>query len=192
MLSVQEAIDSRRAVRKYTDQDVSDEVLDRIVRSALEAPSAFNAQMRDLVVVRDPKVKQGLYEASGQQQFLDAPVVFVAVGRTEILPDDANEVLGEQLAGYVRGFQEKKTQQGLREAGLRDAMLVAGFLLLAAQAEGLATSPTTGWDEEGVKKAIGLKGREDRSIALVVAMGYADESPAHPGRVAERRVNDSF
>lgn len=192
MLSVKEAIDSRRAVRKYTDQKVSDEVLDNIVHNALEAPSAFNAQLRDLVVVRDPKVKQGIYDASGQQQFLDAPVVFVVVGRTEILPDDANEVLGEELMGIVRGFQEKKDQQALREAGMRDAMLVAGFLLLAAQAEGLATSPTTGWDEEKVKNAIGLGGREDRSIALVVAMGYPDEHPEHPGRVAARRVDDSF
>ena len=71
-------------------------------------------------------------------------------------------------------------------------MRLPGFLLVAAQAEGLATSPTTGWDEEKVKEAIGIGGRSDRSIALVVAAGYPDETPAHPGRAANRRVDDRY
>ena len=71
-------------------------------------------------------------------------------------------------------------------------MLVAGFLLLAAQEQGLSTSPTTGWNEDGVKKAIGLEGRDDRSIALVIAAGYADEDPEHPGRAISRRVDDKY
>ena len=60
--------------------------------------------------------------------------------------------------------------------------------MLAAQAEGLATSPTTGWDEEKVKEAIGLGGRDDRAIGLVTAVGYPAEFPAHPGRAADRLV----
>ena len=47
-------------------------------------------------------------------------------------------------------------------------------------------------DREKVKEAIGLGGRSDRSIALVVAAGYPDETPAHPGRAANRRVDDRY
>ena len=43
-LNVSDAIKNRRATRKYTDQEVTDEVLDRVVNLALEAPTAFNAQ----------------------------------------------------------------------------------------------------------------------------------------------------
>lgn len=191
-LTVTEAISTRRATRQYTDQAIPAEVLDRVVENALEAPSAFNAQMRDLVVVQDQAVKQAIFDASGQQQFLDAPVVFVVVGRSEVVPDDAEEVLGAELTEKVRGFNGSASPEKLREIGIRDAMLVAGFLLLAAQEQGLATSPTTGWNEEGVKKAIGLEGRDDRSIALVVAAGYANEEPAHPGRAVNRRVTNHY
>ena len=191
-LTVSAAIATRRAVRKYTADDIAPEVLDRIVSQALEAPSAFNAQARDLVVVRDPAVKQGLFEASGQQQFLDAPVPLIAVGRANVLPDDAEEILPAPVIDIVKNFNGAKNPQELREAALRDAMLVASFALVAATAEGLATSPTTGWDEEKVKAAIGLEGREDRAIALVIAMGYGDEKPAHPGRSTSRRINDRY
>lgn len=191
-LTVTEAISSRRATRRYTDQAIPTEILDRVVENALEAPSAFNAQMRDLVVVQDQAVKKAIFDASGQQQFLDAPVVFVVVGRSEVVPDDAEEVLGAELTEKVRGFNGSASPEKLREIGIRDAMLVAGFLLLAAQEQGLATSPTTGWNEEGVKKAIGLEGRDDRSIALVVAAGYAKEEPTHPGRAVNRRVDNHY
>ncbi|VTQ81155.1 NADH dehydrogenase [Corynebacterium pseudotuberculosis] len=50
-LTVAEAIANRRATRKYTEQEVSDVVLDAVVSQALQAPSAFNAQRADLVVV---------------------------------------------------------------------------------------------------------------------------------------------
>lgn len=189
--SVEELIRTRRATRKYTDQQPTDEVIDRIAELALEAPSAFNAQMRDLIVVRDPAVKQDLYESSGQKQFVDAPVVFIVTGRSELLPDDAEAILGAG-AEKVRGFREGRSPQYLREQGIKDAMLVAGFLLIAAEAEGMATSPTTGWDEEAIKEAVGLGGQEDRSVGLVIAAGYPAESPEHPGREANRRHDDRF
>ncbi len=191
-LTVSEAIAQRRATRQYKDAPIPDETLDLIVNNALEAPSAFNAQMRDLVVVRDQAVKQAIFDASGQQQFLDAPVVFVVVGRSEVVPEDAEEILGAELTEKVRGFNGSASAAKLREIGIRDAMLVAGFLLLAAQEQGVSTSPTTGWNEDGVKKAIGLEGRDDRSIALVIAAGYADEDPEHPGRAISRRVDDKY
>ncbi|MCK7677796.1 nitroreductase family protein [Corynebacterium sp. CCM 9186] len=190
--TVADAIATRRAVRNYLPDDVSEEVLDRVVHQALEAPSAFNAQARDLVVVRDPEIRQALVDASGQRQFIDAPVVLVAVGRAEVLPEDAVEILPEQVRTTAEKFNSLKTPQELREAALRDAMLVAGFALVAAAGEGLATSPTTGWNEEKVKEAIGIGGRDDRVIALVIAMGHGAETPEHPGRHASRRVNERY
>lgn len=191
-MTVAEAISSRRATRKFTDQVPTDEVVDRVAFHALEAPSAFNSQMRELVVIRDPKVKQAIFEASKQRQFLDAPVIFVTVARYEASTDDAEEILGKERADWVRGYRENQDHAALREAAQKDAGILTGFLLLAAQAEGLATSPTTGWREDAVKEAIGLAGREDRGICLVVAAGYPDEEPTHPGRAVNRRIDDRY
>lgn len=190
-MSVQEAITSRRATRVYSDEPISDEVLDRVVSLALEAPTAFNAQRADLVVVRDQAVKDAIYAASGQAQHRDAPVVLVTVARCEV-PEDLEEIMGAERAAVVGGLLSKQDAAASRETALKDAMLVSGFALIAAQSEGLATSPTTGWSEQGVLEAIGLGGREDRAVGLVVAMGYPAESPAHPGRAASRRVNNSY
>ncbi len=187
-ISVSNAIATRRATRKYTDQPITDEVLDRVVALALEAPTAFNAQRADLVVIRDQAVKDGIFAASGQAQLRDAPVVLVAVARTHI-PTDLPEILGER-ADYVNGYYQKLDAAGLRETALKDAMLVAGFALVAAQGEGLSTSPTTGWDESKVLEAIGAPA--DYAVALVIAMGYPDEHPEHPGRMANRRVTNHY
>ena len=190
-LNVNDAIKNRRATRKYTDQEVTDEVLDRVVNLALEAPTAFNAQRADLVVVRDQAVKDAIFAASGQSQHRDAPVVLVTIARTG-KPTDLTEILGPDRAGYVEKFFGGLDAAQLRETALKDAMLVSGFALLAAQNEGLGTSPTTGWDGAGVLKAVGLEGSTDHGVAMVISLGYPAEHPAHPGRQANRRVNDTY
>ena len=48
-----EAIRKRRAVRTYTDREVPDELLDRLLRLALSAPTGSGAQAWSLMVVRD-------------------------------------------------------------------------------------------------------------------------------------------
>ena len=190
-LNVSDAIKNRRATRKYTDQEITDEVLDRVVNLALEAPTAFNAQRADLVVVRDQTVKDAIFAASGQTQHRDAPVVLVTIARIG-KPTDLVEILGPDRAGYVEKFFGGLDAAQLRETALKDAMLVSGFALLAAQNEGLGTSPTTGWDEAGVLKAVGLEGSTDHGVAMVISLGYPAEHPAHPGRQANRRVNDTY
>ena len=190
-LNVNDAIKNRRATRKYTDQEITDEVLDRVVNLALEAPTAFNAQRADLVVVRDQAVKDAIFAASGQTQHRDAPVVLVTIARIG-RPTDLVEILGPDRAGYVEKFFGGLDAAQLRETALKDAMLVSGFALLAAQNEGLGTSPTTGWDEAGVLKAVGLEGSTDHGVAMVISLGYPAEHPAHPGRQANRRVNDTY
>ncbi|CAB0579447.1 dehydrogenase [Corynebacterium diphtheriae] len=86
-LTVAEAIAQRRAVRTYTDQPIPDDILDRVVAQALEAPTAFNAQRADVVVVRDQAVKDALFAASKQAQLRDAPAVLVIVARADVPTD---------------------------------------------------------------------------------------------------------
>jgi nitroreductase len=51
---------ARRSIRKYTDQPVSKELLETLVKAAMAAPSAMNAQPWEFVVVTDPKTLTSL------------------------------------------------------------------------------------------------------------------------------------
>lgn len=53
MMELQDAIATRRSIRKFTDQDVSDETIDTIIRAAMMAPSAGNQQPWHFLITRD-------------------------------------------------------------------------------------------------------------------------------------------
>src|SRR5919202_452944 len=77
-LTVQEAAETRRSIRRYTHDPVPREDLEEILRLVGLAPSAWNLQPWRLVVVQDPELKQKLSEAAhGQRQVSGAPVVLV-------------------------------------------------------------------------------------------------------------------
>jgi nitroreductase len=59
-----DAIATRRSVRKFTAEPVSDADIERILRAAMAAPSAFNQQRWRFVVVRDPERLAELSEAT--------------------------------------------------------------------------------------------------------------------------------
>lgn len=64
--------------------------------------------------------------------------------------------------------------------------------MLTAPTKVLDTSPNDGWDEKKVKKAISIGGRDDRAIALVIATGFPNEQPEHPGCLQDGRINNSY
>ena len=51
---------ARRSIRKYTDQPVSKEILETLVKAAMAAPSAMNAQPWEFVVITEPKTLASL------------------------------------------------------------------------------------------------------------------------------------
>lgn len=77
-MDIFEALFTRRSIRKYTQEDVSDEDLNILLKAAMLAPSASNRQPWHFVVVRDPEVRAAL---AGQHPYakmaVDAPVVIV-------------------------------------------------------------------------------------------------------------------
>lgn len=78
MICVKEAILSRRSIRKFNNQEVSDEIINELLDAARHAPSACNSQPWRFKVVRDEETKEKLAEASFNQKIIaNAPVVLV-------------------------------------------------------------------------------------------------------------------
>src|SRR5215813_12279956 len=60
---VQELFRRQRAIRSFTDQDVPDELVNRVLTAAIHGPSGSNTQPWHFIVIRDPAVKQAISEA---------------------------------------------------------------------------------------------------------------------------------
>jgi nitroreductase len=51
-----EAIMTRRSIRKYTDKPVDDDVVEKLLRAAMAAPSSGNEQPWHFIVIRERKI----------------------------------------------------------------------------------------------------------------------------------------
>ena len=79
--AVLDNIHSRKSVRSYTDQDVTPQQVETILKAAMAAPSGMNVQPWRFVVVREQETKDKL--AIGFNKMIaKAPVVIVVCGKT--------------------------------------------------------------------------------------------------------------
>ena len=82
--SALDVIFARKSVRSYTDQAVSDQQVETMLRAAMAAPTGMNVQPWRFVVVRDQAVKDVLAGPRGGM-IAQAPVVFVICGETTLM-----------------------------------------------------------------------------------------------------------
>lgn len=79
--AVLDNIHARKSVRTYTDEDVTPEQVETILRAAMAAPSGMNMQPWRFVVVREQATKEKL--AGGFNKMIaKAPVVIIVCGKT--------------------------------------------------------------------------------------------------------------
>jgi len=156
-----EAIRKRRSVRSFLPDPVPERDLRKILEAASWAPSAGNCQPLELVVVRDPRLKEEVKEAAFGQSFLEeAPVLVVVcadVERTTSRYGSRGELF------YVQ-----------------DTAAATQNLLLAATSLGYGTCWVGAFMEEEVSRALRLP-RGVRPLAIV-PIGRSAESPEAPPR----------
>ena len=176
------AANTRRSVRAYTPEPVSDEMLTALLTLAGRAPSAFNLQPWRFVVVRDPSLKAALSAAAyGQPQIVNAPVVVALYADMEdtmarlgeiVHPGLPPEKRAETLA-MLNGSFGGMTVEQRAIWGNGQANIALGYLLLLAKTEGLDTSPMLGFEPAKVKALLDIP--EHATITALVTIGYGAE-----------------
>ena len=165
--SALEVIASRKSVRSYTDQPVSDEQVETMLRAAMAAPTGMNVQPWRFVVVRDQAVKEKLAGPRGGM-IAQAPVVFVICGETTLM----RKPFGQPDAEAVEVENGNWTQ---------DCSAATENLLLAAEALGLGAVWTAAHPYADrvnpIREALGLP--ENVTPLCVVPCGYpaGDDQP---------------
>ncbi|MFQ6073912.1 MAG: nitroreductase family protein [Candidatus Bathyarchaeia archaeon] len=80
-------VKTRRSIRRYKPDPVSDEIIRQLIDAARHAPSADDIQPWEFIVVRDKQVKEELSKTHAWSRFVkDAPVCIVALGNERLSP----------------------------------------------------------------------------------------------------------
>jgi nitroreductase len=200
-LTVADSIRARRSIKSFKNDPIPEGVLQELLSLMQDAPSSWNFQPTRVVMIRSMAQKEALAAAAwGQKQILEAPVTFVFAvsirgwekNMGEILksgvssgawPQKFADWIGENAPGFQKGLGDKE-----REYAIKDAIIMATTLALAAQSKGYSNCYINGWDEAKVKEIIGAEGDSDIAIALLLPIGLPNSLPKHPGRLPSAKT----
>ena len=152
-MELQEVLQRRRSIRKYTEEPVSKEDIDLLMHAAMSGPSACNKTPWEFYVITDEAVLEKLRNASRYSKIY-APLAIVVCG-------SLSRALPSQLAPYW----------------IQDCSAATENILLAATDLGLGTV----WcgihpqkrAEERVREALGLT---EKHIPLnIIYVGHPDQ-----------------
>ncbi len=190
-MDVFEAIRKRKAVRTYTDRPVPEDVLDRVLKAALSAPTGSGSQAWSLLVVRDEARRREIADliiAGGAKYFAEMRP------RRDATPEEhaaecvayAEKILPTYRIApvWVMGLLVPRGNypEAMAEGGYTDDLLSVAFamenLFLAARAEGLGTVPTSAFqrfEKDRLRAVVGLPDEVDP--VLVTPLGYPESFP---------------
>ena len=148
-------ITDRRAIRKYTQKNVPEEILLKCVNAARLSPSSTNRQPLKYVIVNDQELLK---------------VVFSTLSWAGYLPEyQPSEE--EMPRAYIVILLDKNIRQNCGH----DAGIAAMSISMVAYDEGLGSCILGAVDREKLRGILNVP--DDLDVVLVVALGYPNEDP---------------
>ena len=175
-MDLNEAIHSRRSVRAYKDEPLTRETVDKLIRAAVQAPSASNRQPWAFVVIQGNERLQGLSERAKQHRLTDTQDPPSDSLRARLMDSGYNLFHG---AGTLIVICATPVYRYAAE----DCSLAAQNLMLTAHALGLGAKWKTGeWARDAkVKEFLGFA--PDQYIVGFIYVGYPDVTPEPYARI---------
>lgn len=167
------AITERRSIRKYTNQPVTQEDLQKIIETAKFAPSWKNSQTARYYAILNPELKNQIAEqgtcnfSKNKLNIQNAPALVVLT--------TVNGISGAGISGFENGDFNPHWQSF-------DAGIACQTFCLTAYEYGLGTLIMGIFDQKKIAEILNLP--EQESISALIAIGYADEAPVAPKRKA--------
>lgn len=153
--TLMQVIERRRSIRRYTGEKISRQVLEQIVRAGAFAPSSYGQNPVEFVVVEDKDKLKSVAQSKriGAPSVRDASVAIVVIADI-----------------------------GKGELWVEDASVAAGYILLAAEQQGIGACWNQIRDRDGqqlsasdeIKDLLDIPSRYE--VLCVVALGHPAES----------------
>lgn len=203
LLSLQEAIETRRAARAFRSDPIPENILNEIFRLGLHAPSGYNLQPWRFIVVKEQANKDKLRAcAFDQPQISQAPVVLICCGDRRVNNAEYIEEIiqlgiaaggvNEKYASIMRGaipqlFEYQPSFESLEAWTNRHTMLAVAHLMVVAKALDVDSCPMEGFVTAQVKEAFNIPSEVD--VCCLLPLGYADQPiKKYGGRFDTERV----
>ena len=176
MSDLMSIIKKRRSIRRYQDKSIPEDHLQQILDAIRWSPSWANTQCWEVVVVKEPAMKENLKETlpptnPALKAMTEAPVVIALCGELK-------------KSGYYKGQEVTK----LGDWFMFDIGLATQSLCLMAHSLGLGTVVVGMIDHEKAKKVLGIG--EGYEVVALIPIGYpAKESPAPKRREIKEFVH---
>lgn len=169
MAELIDVVRGRRSVRKFQDKPVAEETLATVLEAVKWAPSWANTQCWEIVVVRDPEIREKLqatFPPAGNpalKAIVRAPVLLVLCARL-------NE------SGYYKG----QVTTHLGDWFMFDLGIASQNLCLAAHDLGLGTVVVGLFDQIKAKAVLNVP--EGVELVALIPMGYPAKKYSAPRR----------
>lgn len=167
-MTTAECILTRRSIRKFQNTPVSHALFEKVIGLAAYAPSWKNAQITRYIAIED---KRKIAEIAQNYAAFNARVL-------ETCPLLIAVTVIKKRSGYERdGSFSTDRGDGWQ---MFDCGIACQTLCLAAHEHGLGSVILGIFDRPALQAYLNLP--DDRELAALVAIGYADEQPQPPRR----------
>lgn len=168
-MKIEECIKSRRSVRKYSEEEISNEVLSEIVDLARFSPSWKNTQVVRYHVVKNPDIKEKIAQSCVLGFEFNAKTIVRC--KALVIVSVVTKISGYEKDGSYSTSQEDRWE-------MFDAGIANQTFCLAAHSKGIGSVILGVFDENKIRQYISLP--ENERVTNLIALGYPLE-PAKSG-----------
>ena len=192
-------IENWSSVKKFTDEEVEEEKLEKIFALATKAPTAFNLQPYRFVVLDSEEAKEKAVSSAIPVnrwiQYADKIVVLVGDEEIDVNADDVLEHkleedrIDEEKAENLREMYERyksRDEEFLTGWLTRNTIIPATFFMLACKTQGIGSCAVRGFSQPKLSEKLDLK--ETERPILLIPIGY----PKEEGRNWRREGRDIY
>ena len=196
-MDLEDAMDNWSSVKKFTDEEVEEEALEKIFELTTKAPTAFNLQPYRFIVLDSEeaieKATSSVVPVNGWIRYADKIVVLVGDEEIDVNADQVLEHkleegrIDEEKAENLRKmYSDYKNRDSEFMTGwlTRNTLIPATFFMLACRTQGIGSCPVRGFDQEKLAEKLDLK--ESERPILIFPIGYPKEEDRNWRRDGEK------
>lgn len=167
MADFMDIVKGRRSIRKYEDKEVPEELLNQILDSVKWSPSWANSQCWEVIMVKDPAIKEQLQgtlvKNPATKAMVQAPLVLVLCGKLK-----------------SSGYYNDQVTTKFGDWFMFDLGIAAQSICLTAYSLGLGTVIVGLFDHNKAKEILGVP--DGYELVSMIPIGYPAKDPEAPKR----------